>query len=52
MKLTKDELEYILTVLQRTSSYTIARAEQIDMPAVSHKRLIQKVKDSIYRLEL
>lgn len=52
MPFNKQELEYILTVLQRTSSYTTARAEQIDSPSVSHKDLVQKVEELIYRLEL
>jgi len=52
MPFNKQELEYILTVLQRASSYTIARTEQIDSPAVSHKELVQKIEEYIYRLEL
>ena len=52
MPFNKQELEYILTVLQRTSSYTTARAEQIDYPSVSHKELEQKVEELIYRLKL
>ena len=43
MHFDKQELEYILTVLQ-VHSYTTARAEQIDSPAVSHKELVQKLQ--------
>ena len=48
MNFTTDELEYLQRVLSVTSSYTIARAEQIDLPTVNHKKLEQKIKDVIY----
>ena len=32
-----EELKYIATVLERTSSYTTARAEQIDHPSIRQK---------------
>ena len=49
MQLTLDELVYMKTVLARTSSYTIARAEQIDLPAVKHQQLQQKIDDEIFK---
>ena len=50
MNLTPEELKYLYKVLQTTSSYTKARAEQIDLPSVDHKKLEQKIKDEIYKL--
>lgn len=49
MNFTLQELQYIVTVLNRTSSYTIARGEQIDYPTVNHKQLTNKVKQIIHR---
>jgi len=49
MTLTTDELEYLQKVLSVTTSYTIAKAEQIDLPAVNHNRLLQKIEDQIHR---
>jgi hypothetical protein len=49
MQLTLDELVYMKTVLARTSSYTIARAEQIDLPSVKHRQLQQKIDDEIFK---
>ena len=46
---TLQELQYIKTVLDRTSSYTIARGEQIDYPTINHKQLTTKVKQIIHR---
>ena len=36
INLTPEEAKYLLTVLDRTQSYTIARAEQIDHPSIRH----------------
>jgi hypothetical protein len=49
MNFTLQELQYIVTVLNRTSSYTIARGEQIDYPTINHKQLTTKVKQIIHR---
>lgn len=49
MRLTLDELVYLKTVMDRTTSYTIARAEQIDLPAVKHEQLRQKIDDEIFK---
>ena len=49
MNFTLQELQYIKTVLDRTSSYTIARGEQIDYPTINHSRLTTKVKQIIHR---
>lgn len=49
MQLNLDELVYLKTVLERTTSYTIARAEQIDLPAVKHQQLQRKIDDEIFK---
>ena len=49
MNFTPEELEYLYNVLSTTSSYTIARAEQIDLPTVKHKKLQDKIKFLIER---
>jgi len=49
MQLNLDELVYLRTVLERTTSYTIAEAEQIDLPALKHQKLHQKINDEIYK---
>jgi|TARA_R100000027_G_scaffold66095_1_gene61416 hypothetical protein len=51
MNFTPEELEYLNYVLTCTSSYTVAKAEQVTMPGVSHKRVAQKVKDLIHRMK-
>ena len=48
--LTPGEYMYIRTVLARTSSYTIARAEQIDLPTVNHKLLTRKIDNISQRM--
>ena len=50
LKLDSEELKYLLTVLDRTSSYTRARGEQIDHPTVKHQRIERKVQDQLRRL--
>ena len=50
MRLTPEELKYLKAVLERTSSYTIARGEQIDHPGLSHKKLQNKVENAIARM--
>tara|TARA_B100000287_G_scaffold242387_1_gene227854 strand:- start:155 stop:316 length:162 start_codon:yes stop_codon:yes gene_type:complete len=44
MNLTPQEVDHIITCLERTSSYTVARSEQIDHPGIFHKELIEKFK--------
>mgnify|MGYP003116324016 CR=1 FL=1 len=44
MNLTSEELKYLYHVLSTTSSYTIARGEQIDHPSVKHDVIVQKIK--------
>lgn len=50
MKLSPQELKYLKVVLERTTSYTIARGEQIDYPGLSHKKLQNKVENAIARM--
>ncbi len=51
MNLTLEELKYLSTVLERASSYTVARAEQIDHPSMQHKVVEQKIKSLIARYQ-
>ena len=50
MNFTSEELKYLYRVLSTTSSYTIARGEQIDHPTVKHSELMDKIK--LYRERL
>ena len=50
MNFTSEELKYLYRVLSTTSSYTIARGEQIDHPSVNHKQLQQKIKEQIDKI--
>lgn len=50
MKLTSEELKYLLTVLETTDSFTRARGEQIDHPTVKHEMIERKVQEQIRRL--
>ena len=50
MHFTLDELKYLQNVLSVTSSYTIARGEQIDHPTVKHQQLKQKIKEQIDKI--
>ena len=50
MNLTLEEVKYLREVLNCTSTYTIARGEQISNPTVSHKKLQQKLEDYYLRL--
>ena len=47
MNLSSEELKYLNYVLSCTSSYTIARGEQIIFTTVTHKKIEQKIKDKI-----
>jgi len=50
MNFTSEELKYLYQVLSTTSSYTIARGEQIDHPSVNHQQLQQKIKEQIDKI--
>jgi len=50
MRLTPEELKYLKVVLERTSSYTIARGEQIDHTGLRHKKLHNKDENDIARM--
>ena len=50
MNLTSEELKYLYHVLSTTSSYTIARGEQIDHPSVKHQQLQQKIKEQLDKI--
>lgn len=50
MILNREELKYLSHVLSITSSYTIAKQEQVDNTSISHKQIEQKINDAIYRL--
>ena len=47
---TVDELRYLEIVLSVASSFTIARNEQIDLPAVKHKELENKIRNKITQM--
>jgi hypothetical protein len=50
MNFNSEELKYLYYVLSTTSSYTIARGEQIDHPTVKHQQLQQKIKEQIDKI--
>ena len=50
MNFTSEELKYLHHVLSTTSSYTIARGEQIDHPTVKHQQLQQKIKEQLGKI--
>lgn len=50
MNFSSEELKYLHYVLSTTSSYTIARGEQIDHPSVNHKKLQQKIKEQLGKI--
>ena len=50
MNFTSEELKYLYRVLSTTSSYTIARGEQIDFPTVNHKQLLNKIEDQLGKI--
>jgi hypothetical protein len=52
MKLNREELKYLSQVLSTTSSFTIAKGEQVEHVTVSHKQIEQKINDEIYRLSV
>jgi len=51
MKLNNQELRYLLAVLNRAQSFTVAQAEQVVSPSVRHDEVVKKIEDLIYRLE-
>ena len=50
MNFSSEELKYLNYVLSTTSSYTIARGEQIDHPSVNHKKLQQKITEQLDKI--
>ena len=50
MNFTSEELKYLYNVLSTTSSYIIARGEQIDHPTVKHQQLQQKIKEHLGKI--
>ena len=50
MNFSSEELKYLCHVLSTTSSYIIARGEQIDHPSVNHQQLQQKIKEQIDKI--
>lgn len=50
MNLSSDELKYLKQVLNCASSFTIARAEQVDLPVIDHKHLMRKIDDKLSKV--
>ena len=50
MNFTPQELKYLKYVLSCTTSYTIARGEQIDFPGVKHEKLKTKIDSLCHRM--
>ena len=50
MNFSSEELKYLNYVLSTTSSYTIARGEQIDFSTVNHKQLMNKIEDQLGKI--
>ena len=50
MNFDSEELKYLYHVLSTTSSYTIARGEQIDFSTVNHKQLLNKIEDQLGKI--
>jgi len=52
MNLDLQEVEHLLTALDKMSSYDVARArEQIQPGVTNHEQLVQKLKDYKLRLQ-
>ena len=52
MNLSLQEVDHLLTALEKMSSYDVARArEQITPGVVDHLRLVQKLRDYRYRMQ-
>ncbi len=49
MNLTSEELKYLQDILSKTTSYSIARGEQVDYSTVNHKKIQEKIKILIDR---
>ena len=49
---TLQELKYLQHVMEVTSTYTIAKGEQLDYPGVKHKQLQNKIYSKITRLTI
>tara|TARA_Y100000401_G_scaffold117517_1_gene126791 strand:- start:1857 stop:2018 length:162 start_codon:yes stop_codon:yes gene_type:complete len=50
MNFSSEELKYLHYVLSTTSSYIVARGEQIDHPSVNHKKLQQKIIEQLGKI--
>ena len=50
MNFNAEELKYLQHVLRSTSSYTIARGEQIYHPTVKHQQLQQKIEEQLGKI--
>ena len=50
MILTEQEVKYLISCVQKTSSFTKARAEQVDHPGMKHEEIKQKLEDYYNRL--
>ena len=51
MNLTPSEVEYLRDILEQTSTFAIAKGEQIDHPTVKHERLQRKLENYLLRLK-
>jgi len=49
---TSEELKYLKTILEQSSSYAQARGEEINHPTVRHKTIIAKIEDQLTKLHL
>ncbi len=45
MKFNSQEINFLIDCLDKVSTFTIAKGEQIDYPGVKHEQLKQKLKD-------
>jgi hypothetical protein len=50
MQFNLEELKYLQSILNQSSSYAKARGEQVDHPSVSHQHIIQKIEYKIHKL--
>tara|TARA_B100000073_G_C23451299_1_gene459468 strand:- start:47 stop:208 length:162 start_codon:yes stop_codon:yes gene_type:complete len=50
MKFTPQELEYLTKVMDSATTFTKAKAEQIDLLTVDHDKLKEKIHREINRL--
>jgi hypothetical protein len=50
MRFSPSELKYLKQVLECTNTFTTAKAEQVDLPSVNHKNLVNKIQTEIDRV--